>query len=139
MRRAVAHFEEQTGQSVSLEIPDGLEGACAPEALPPAASVQLLRILQEALANVRKHAGSPSQVAVRLEAAGGELRMTVTDDGAGFDVALAGADSKHYGLRVMGQRAERIGGRLSVHSSPGQGTRVEVCVLMAAGAMRRAT
>jgi signal transduction histidine kinase len=128
VRRAVAHFEEQTGLPASLELADDLDAVCSSEALPPAAGVQLLRILQEALANVRKHAGSPSQIDVRLGAEDGRLEMTIVDNGAGFDPALEGMDGKHFGLQVMHQRAERIGGRLAVHSAPGQGTRVKVKV-----------
>ena len=128
MRRAVAHFEERTGLPVSLELADNLDAVCSSEALPPAAGVQLLRILQEALANVRKHAGSPSQVGVRMGADDGQLQMAIVDNGAGFDPALAGPGGQHFGLQVMRQRAERIGGQLTVHSSPGQGTLVEVCV-----------
>jgi PAS domain S-box-containing protein len=122
VRQAVTRFEKQTGLSVSLEIPHDLE------ALPPAAGVQLLRILQEALANVRKHAGCPTQIDVRLRAEAGQFRMTIEDNGTGFEPALAGAGDKHFGLQVMAQRAERIGGHLAVHSAPGQGTCVEVCV-----------
>jgi signal transduction histidine kinase len=128
LRRAVAHFEEQTGLPVSLELADDLDAVCSSEALPPAAGVQLLRILQEALANVRKHAGSPRQIDVRLGADDGHLQMAIADNGAGYDPALAGAGDQHFGLQVMRQRAERIGAQLAVHSALGQGTRVEVRV-----------
>jgi signal transduction histidine kinase len=128
VRRAVAHFKEQTDLPVSLELADDLDAVCSSEALPPAAGMQLLRILQEALANVRKHAGLPSQIDVRLGADDGQLQMAIVDNGAGFDPALEGMGGKHFGLQVMGQRAQRISGHLAVHSAPGQGTRVEVSV-----------
>jgi signal transduction histidine kinase len=133
VRQAVARFEKQTGLPVSLEIPDDLPAVCSSAALPPATGVQVLRILQEVLANVRKHAGCPTQVAVRLSAEGGQLQMTIADNGTGFDPALASAGAKHFGLQVMAQRAERIGGQMAVHSAPGSGTRVEVCVPLASG------
>jgi PAS domain S-box-containing protein len=128
MRRAVAHFEAQTGLPVDLELAEDLDAICHSEALPPVAGVQLLRILQEALANVRKHACAPSQIDVQLKASDGQLQMTIADNGSGFDPAKGGNGGKHFGLQVMNQRAERIGGRLALLSAPGQGTRVVVNV-----------
>ena len=113
---------------MSLTLAEDADAVCGSSALPPAAGVQLLRILQEALANVRKHAGCASEIGVQLMAEDGQLRMTVTDNGPGFDPAVAGASDQHFGLQVMAQRAERIGGQLAVHSNHGHGTRVEVCV-----------
>ena len=127
MRGAVGNFQETTGLPVDLELAEDLDAICNSEALPPVAGVQLLRILQEALANVRKHAGVPSLIGVTLAADGGHLQMKVVDNGPGFDPAQR-SGGKHYGLQVMSQRAERIGGQLAVHSAPGQGTRVEVSV-----------
>jgi two-component system nitrate/nitrite sensor histidine kinase NarX len=80
------------------------------------------------LANVRKHAGAPDQIGVRLRADAGQLRLAITDNGVGFDQALPGIGAKHFGLEVMRQRAARIGGQLAVHSTPGEGTRVEVSI-----------
>ena len=128
LRQAVARFEDQTELHVSLTLAEDVDAVSRSSALPPAAGVQLLRILQEALANVRKHAGRPSQIGVQLMVEYGQLRMTVTDNGPGFDPAVAGAGGQHFGLQVMAQRAERIGGQLAVHSNHGHGTRVEVCV-----------
>lgn len=128
VRQAVARFEAQTGLRVSLMLAEDVDGLCQSSALSPAAGVQLLRIFQEALANIRKHAGKPSQIGVELAADDGELRMTVTDNGTGFDPAEAGAGGRHFGLQVMAQRAERIGGQLTVNSGHGQGTRVQVRV-----------
>jgi len=138
LRPAVARFEEQNGLHVSLEFDGDVDAVCDPSALSPAAGVHLLRITQEALANVRKNAGSPSQIAVRLRAEAGQLELTIADNGAGFDPALPGAGGKHFGLQVMGQRAERIGGQMAVHSTPDQGTRVEVCVPLAIAGTGRA-
>jgi signal transduction histidine kinase len=128
LRHVVTHFEEQNDLHVSLDIEHEAEAGCDPSVLPPATGVQLLRIVQEALTNVRKHAGGPTQINVRLKAQAGQLQLTVQDNGAGFDPAQTGSDGKHFGQQVMRQRAARIGGQLIVHSAPGQGTRVEVCV-----------
>jgi signal transduction histidine kinase len=128
LRQVLTRFEEQNGLAVSLEIDGDADALCGPPLLPPAAGVQLLRIVQEALANVRKHAGRPSQISVRLGVQAKQMLLAIADNGAGFDPALPAAEGKHFGLRVMHQRAARIGGQVAVHSIPGQGTRVEVWV-----------
>ena len=122
----LARFEQQNHLHVTLEIEH--DPACNPDVLPAATGVQLLRIVQEALANVRKHAGSLTQISVRLAAQPGQVRLTIADNGAGFDPAAAGSDGRHFGLKVMRQRAASIDGELAIHSAPGQGTRVEVRV-----------
>lgn len=99
--------------------------------LSPAIGVQLVRIVQEALTNIRKHAGGPSEIEVRLRVEDGQLHLAIADNGAGFDPGAANADHTHFGLQVMHQRAEHIGGRLTLHSAPGEGTQVEVCVPLA--------
>lgn len=126
VRQAVTRFEAQTGLRVSLTLAKDIDAICQASVLPPAAGVQLLRILQEALANIRKHAGNPSRIEVDLAAEDGKLRMTVTDNGTGFDPVEVGAGGGHFGLQVMAQRAERIGGQLTVNSGHGQGTQVQV-------------
>ncbi len=133
IRQAAAHFGEQNGLPVTLDIADGVEAVCSHEALPPAAGVQLLRITQEALANVRKHAGSPGQIGVTLGTDDGCLRLVITDNGAGFDPRVVDSDGGRFGLQVMRRRAARIGGELRVRSAPGQGTSVEVSVPLGAG------
>lgn len=82
--------------------------------------VVLLRVCQEALANVRKHAGA-RQVSVRLCYADEKVRLTVADDGSGFDLDAAKAG---YGLRGMRDRVRQVGGTVEVTSSPGGGTEV---------------
>jgi signal transduction histidine kinase len=82
--------------------------------------VVLLRVCQEALANVRKHAAA-GQVSVRLRYADGAVRLSVADDGAGFDPGLIGGG---YGLRGMRDRVRQVGGTVEVTSAPGAGTQV---------------
>ena len=96
--------------------------------LTPAAELQLLRIVQEALANVRKHA-SASRVCVRVTETPGWVATTIEDDGRGFDPARGrpeGDGGPHFGLSTMRERAEAVGGSLEVFSAPSQGTRVLV-------------
>lgn len=132
LRQALARFEEQTGLAAKLEIKGDANAVCGPTALSPTTGVQLLRIVQEALANVRKHAGSLSRISVQLRVEAGQLYLTVEDNGAGFDPDQPGASADHFGLQVMRQRAERVGGQLTVQSSRGEGTRVELRVPLTA-------
>jgi len=82
--------------------------------------VVLLRVCQEVLANVRKHAAA-HQVAIRLSYADDAVRLTVADDGAGFDPELI---TSGYGLRGMRGRVAQVGGTIQVTSAPGTGTQV---------------
>ncbi len=90
--------------------------------LPPDVQVGLYRIAQETLNNVVKHArATQAVVTLRL---GETVRLTVADDGAGFDPSAVTAD--HLGLRIMRERAEALGAKLSIYSEPGEGTQVSV-------------
>jgi PAS domain S-box-containing protein len=92
------------------------------------AEVHLLRIVQEGLANVRKHArASAAQVVFTVN--DGRIKMRIEDDGVGFDVArFFEAEGHRFGLRSMHERAEAIGGTFEILSAPGRGTRVIVQV-----------
>ena len=96
--------------------------------LPPLVAVQLARIAQEALANVRKHAQDASQVRVELKKMDGQVSLLIEDDGSGFDPIASQAEGKHFGLQVMKQRAARIGGHLEISSTPEMGTCIDVYV-----------
>ncbi len=96
--------------------------------LSSATEVQLVRIMQEALANVRKHAGA-SRVFVRMEPNGNHCRVIIEDDGHGFLLQKSGQNGDgrpHFGLQTMRERAESIGGQFSIESTPDKGTRVTV-------------
>jgi signal transduction histidine kinase len=90
----------------------------------------LLRVGQEALANVRQHARA-QQVQVSLRYGDGQVGLEVTDDGVGFDPGQPGCG---YGLPGMRARVDEAGGRLEVRSSPGRGTTVSVVVPVPAAA-----
>lgn len=86
--------------------------------------LQLLRIVQESLANVRKHSGA-SRVDVTLSVDGDRLTAEVADDGKGFDPEDPGRGSRpRFGLATMRERAEAIGARFEISSDRGAGTRV---------------
>jgi two-component system sensor histidine kinase UhpB len=83
----------------------------------------LYRIVQEALANVRRHART-DRAEVELTQRGDRLRLAVRDRGVGFDVAAA--DGGRFGLRGIRERARLLEGHAEIHSAPGQGTEVVV-------------
>lgn len=88
--------------------------------------LQLLRIVQESLANVRKHSNA-RKVDITLEEVAHRLRVTIEDDGAGFVPGELGrSEFPRFGLATMRERAETIGGSFRLDSAPGEGTRVTV-------------
>jgi signal transduction histidine kinase len=97
--------------------------------LPLAVQAQLIRIVQEALSNVRKHSRA-RRVALSASEQLGRLLIEVQDDGAGFDAARADTDSR-YGLLGMRERARMIGAEIEVESRPGSGTAVRLHVPLA--------
>jgi len=123
LRQVVDRFRDGTGLAVELVLADGASDGCGPALLSPEAALQVIRIVQEALANVAKHAGQPARVEVQIGLAGGELEVTVHDNGAGF-AADQSTDESHHGLQAMRYRAARVGGEVAVTSTPGKGTSV---------------
>jgi len=99
-----------------LEVHEGF-----PEELPEEQSKDLLRIVQEALANSRRHSGA-SHARVAAGTSPGRLWVEVSDDGRGFDPARMSAGT---GTRAMRERARALGGELVISSRPGGGTRVQ--------------
>ena len=99
----------------------------------PASATAVLRVAQEALRNVRKHAGA-TRVRVadvpRARAEPPAWVLEVTDDGQGFSVdeALERSTNRHFGLRFMRERAQLIGARLEIISNPTAGTTVRLAV-----------
>jgi two-component system nitrate/nitrite sensor histidine kinase NarX len=109
-------FEHQSGLKTLLRM----EGHGMP--LDPVLQVQVLHIVQEALSNVRKHARA-TQVWLDVQQQP-QWRFEVRDDGEGFSAEDDSRDETHVGLRIMAERAERIGASLDVMSRRGRGTSV---------------
>jgi PAS domain S-box-containing protein len=82
------------------------------------------RIAREALVNVQKHA-RPTHVEVDLDHVGDTLRLTIADDGVGFDPEALNPNTNHFGLQSMRERAESLSGQLHIGSSPGTGVRLQ--------------
>ncbi len=120
LKLLAARFEAQTGVPVTLTW----EGEAHRE-FPAAAHMTLLRVAQEALANVRKHACA-RRVFVHVNAGSPNfVRLSVHDDGCGFDTAeLDDRGSQRFGLRGMRGRMEELGGSLDIDTAPGAGTTV---------------
>lgn len=118
LRATLSKFEHQTGLATTLHM----EGHGLP--LAPDVQIQVLHMVQEALSNVRKHAGA-SRVDLRVSRHP-RWRFEVQDNGAGFQAALVPPDSLHVGLGIMRERAHRIGALVQVTSAPGQGTCVRI-------------
>ena len=96
--------------------------------LPVRTSLQVTRIIQEAIANIRKHAGV-CHACISLARDDDSIHIVVEDNGVGFDVTgQKEAGVPHYGLQIMRERAESVGGALHIDSSPGEGTQVSITV-----------
>jgi len=99
--------------------------------LPPRVCTELVRILQEALTNVRKHSGA-HKVQVRFARENGHYKLSVEDDGRGFGfsgrLSYSELEASPYCPLVIKERVRAIGGNLVVETAPGAGARVEICV-----------
>ncbi len=117
----VERWKEQTGLSTQLTLGNDL-------LLSAAVELQMIRIVQESLANVRKHARAAS-VRIRIGKTDEQLHMTIVDDGIGFTPgSYTRSEFPRFGLSTMKERAESIGGTLVIESGPGKGTTVTVTI-----------
>ena len=118
LRKHVEVVSRIRQREIELEIDDELPAH-------PGRDQDVLRIAQEALQNVIKHAAA-EHVRVALHAENGRLVLEVEDDGGGFEPETPGIRSRRLGLTSMEERARRIGGTLQIRSTPGAGTRVRL-------------
>jgi two-component system nitrate/nitrite sensor histidine kinase NarX len=117
----VQHFTRETGVHTLFQE------LCKVHDLSPSEEMQMLRIAQECLANIRKHANAHTVRIMLSCRRDGTYVLLVEDDGVGFDAeAKAGRAGEHIGLSIMEERALRLGGHLRIESEPGEGTRVEL-------------
>jgi len=120
LEKLVERFSAETG------IATYFQQECGQVKLSSSEEMQMLRIVQEALANIRKHARAHT-VRVLLGCRGGVYSLLVEDDGVGFAGEVReGHPGEHIGLSIMEERARRLGGELKIESEPGEGTRVEL-------------
>lgn len=121
LRDYLQRYNVLSERKVEFELPPDGEIT-----LDPVIVLQLTRIAQEALVNVRKHANA-TQVHLNLKTDGVALTLEVKDNGCGFDAATAlNSQAGRFGLSTMQERAKEIGAELTIHSKPGMGTSVLV-------------
>lgn len=121
LTEALAQLTARWSDTAGIEASVNASGT--PRPMPDEAEVTLMRMVQEALANVLKHAVA-SRVVVTLSYMNDLVALDVIDDGVGFDSnqALYETPEGGFGLRAMRQRVEQLGGSLTIESAPGQGT-----------------
>ncbi|WP_234422208.1 sensor histidine kinase [Sedimenticola thiotaurini] len=121
LEKMTQRFRQETNVSIFFQC------GCRQVNMGASAEMQLLRIAQESLANIRKHAKAHTVRVLLTCSAEGEYRLLVEDDGVGFDnVRPNGSPGEHIGLSIMEERARRVGAQFKIESEPGEGTRVEV-------------
>lgn len=117
----ISNFRKKTGMHVLLQKDwDAAQ-------LEPSKELQILRIIQESLANIRKHSKAHTvRVLMRCDDnLSGEV--LIEDDGVGLQTpAFSGHPGEHIGLSIMEERARKMGGELKIESEPGEGTRVQL-------------
>jgi len=120
LREYLLKFRRQAGITAEIEV----EGDLEPQ-FPPEAEVQLIRVIQEALTNIRKHARA-NEARIRIASGPTEIGISIEDKGRGFDTAILTDEMPRFGVRTMRERVERVGGRFQIESSPGHGTTVRI-------------
>ena len=129
LQKYTQDYSRAYGLPINLCCPDSLVTI----RLDPSAEVHLLRIIQEALSNIRKHAHA-TKATIFFSRADGSTQVMIEDDGQGFDPdkqQTSAAENQaegafHFGMDIMGERARELGGNFQVFSAPGQGTRILV-------------
>jgi len=120
IKRAVEKFRKETGIHILLQSNE--------QVLPLPSNIELnvYRIVQESLANIKKHANAHI-VRILVDDKEGDIRILIENDGKGFDQSqIQSSEGEHLGLTIMKERARHIGGHLKIESEPDEGTRVEL-------------
>ena len=121
IERVVSKFREETGIHILLQC------ECQEPDVPANMEMNIYRIVQEALTNIKKHADAHI-VRILLNCDGnGDFRILVENDGKGFDKkSVESKEGQHLGLTIMQERARHLGGELKIESEPDEGTRIEL-------------
>ncbi|WPL18545.1 Nitrate/nitrite sensor protein NarX [Thiorhodovibrio winogradskyi] len=122
---ALEHLAQRFRQET--DIPTFFQVSCRHLELSAAEELHIVRIAQEALNNVRKHADARTVRMLLMQEPDGRIALLVEDDGVGFvEPDHQGRPGEHIGLSILEERARRIGAELSIETEPGEGTRVEL-------------
>jgi PAS domain S-box-containing protein len=122
LKRYLNNFQSQYNIPIELTLSNHMRE----NTLNTTVGIQVLRVIQEALTNARKHSGA-HKVRVSLDELDNRAFIRITDDGSGFDASLQGQDKEsHFGLSFMQERMAEIRGSFKIDSIPGAGTVVEI-------------
>ena len=126
LKEEVEKYAREFSLQNNIKVKVNLDGLDSFE-MPLKARLQFLRIVQEALNNVRKHSGA-TEVKLEFVSVNGYKRLLIEDNGKGFSLEKLkkSLGEPHFGLQSMKERAESIGGKLLVQSEPNRGTRITV-------------
>jgi signal transduction histidine kinase len=112
-------FADRTGVTVTVDADPALDS------VPQSTAFAILRVMQESLNNAAKHAQAQS-ISIRAVCVDNEVRLTIVDDGRGFDPAKLVGDG--IGLKSMRERAEALRGRLQIDTADGHGVTISLTV-----------
>ena len=118
IERIVSQFRNET------RIKTYLQKEWSNTSFPGENEIQILRIIQEALWNIRKHSEAKTVRIMLRDGSNGKSHILIEDDGIGINKQIYGSQGEHIGLTIMQERASRLGGTLRVESEPGEGTRI---------------
>ncbi len=124
----VAGLQYLVDQEIRSGLPVKLEIQGESQRLDPLIETVIFRIAQEALANVKRHSKTANGAQVCLAFSPEQIVFNVLDDGVGFDVDEKLSPPRGWGLAGMRERAEAVGGRFQIFSTPGKGVKVEVII-----------
>ncbi len=116
----VVQFKEETG------IAAFFHNECSELVLTPAQEIQIFRITQEALANIRKHSNARTTRIMLSANENNNYELLIEDDGLGMTATPNSQRGEHVGLSIMRERAARLPGILTIESEPGEGTRISL-------------
>jgi two-component system nitrate/nitrite sensor histidine kinase NarX len=116
----VMRFEEETG------IATYFQNECGEVILTPTREIQVFRIIQEGLANIRKHSDAHTARILLRNEGGDTYHLLIEDDGLGMAPTSPAVRGEHVGIAIMRERAERLAGTLQIESEAGEGTRVNL-------------
>ncbi|HEY6508364.1 MAG TPA: two-component regulator propeller domain-containing protein, partial [Vicinamibacterales bacterium] len=127
--RALGDALDESGREavVGTDVRFSSQVTGAPRRCPADLETHLLRIGREAMANAARHAHA-SAIQVALDYAPETVTLRIVDDGTGFEPDASSGHVDHYGMSTMRERVEQLGGRFTLVSGPGRGTRIEVVV-----------
>lgn len=118
LKKYIDRFQANYGIRTELSIAGGI----GDNTFDPSTEVQLLRVIQEAMTNCRKHSGAQI-IKMDMALDGNKATITISDDGYGFDAGQSNNENNgHFGLIFMRERMEQIGGSVKIDSTPGGGT-----------------